>query len=94
MHPTIFFIHGGGWSSRMIFNDQEEWAGDHLGYLARYYADKGYIGVSIDYRLLQDMGQKERFQLIDLYDDCRDALDYVLERAGVYGIDMSKKSYR
>ena len=51
---------------------------------------KGYIGVSIDYRLLQDMGQKENFQLINLYDDCRDAMDYVLDRAEVYGIDMKK----
>lgn len=89
-YSTIFFIHGGGWSSHKVFDDQEEWAGDHLGYLARYYADKGYIGVSIDYRLLQDMGQKKKFQLTDLYEDCKDALDYVLDRADVYGIDMDK----
>lgn len=87
-YPTIFFIHGGGWSSRKIFTDQTEWAGDHLGYLARYYADKGYIGISIDYRLLQDMGQKPNYQLADLYVDCVDAVNYVLDRADEYRIDV------
>ena len=33
-YPTIFFIHGGGWTGRQIFEDQKEWRGDHLGYLA------------------------------------------------------------
>ena len=87
-YPTIFFIHGGGWTSHQIFADQKEWQGDHLGYLARYYADKGYIGISIDYRLLQDMGQKENYQLADLYADCVDAVNYVLDRADEYRIDM------
>ena len=89
-YPTIFFIHGGGWTSHQIFADQKEWQGDHLGYLARYYVDKGYIGISIDYRLLQDMGQKENYQLADLYADCVDAVDYVLDRSNEYRIDMEK----
>ncbi len=50
---------GGGWTSRTVFEDQRAWAGDHLGYLARYYADKGYISVSIDYRLMRENGEAD-----------------------------------
>lgn len=87
LRPVIFMIHGGGWSSHTILPGQSDWSGDHLGYLARYYADKGFVAASIDYRLLQEMGQKPGYQLSDLYQDCTDAVDYVLDRAENYGID-------
>lgn len=53
-YPLFVFVHGGGWSSHMIFSDQSQWQGDYLGYLARYYADKGFVCVSMDYRLARD----------------------------------------
>lgn len=87
-YPAFFFIHGGGWESHKIFADQEKWSGDHLGYLARYYADKGYVGISINYRLLQELGQKDNYRISDLYADCVDAVNYVLDRAEHYRIDM------
>ena len=40
--PLFAFIHGGGWSSSKIFADQPCWQWDHLGYPARYFADKGF----------------------------------------------------
>lgn len=86
-YPAFFFIHGGGWASHKIFSDQQEWSGDHLGYLARYYANKGFVCISIDYRLMQENGQKENYRLSDLYADCVDAVDYVLDRDDAYGID-------
>lgn len=89
-YPAFFFIHGGGWESHKVFADQAKWSGDHLGYLARYYAEQGYLGISIDYRLLQEMGQKENYRLLNLYRDCVDAIDYVLDRAENYGIDIEK----
>ncbi len=85
--PTILLIHGGGWSSRQIFPDQRAWAGDYLGYLARYFADRGYVAVSMDYRLMHEGGQTPQYQLPDLVADCRDALDYMVLRAARMGID-------
>ncbi len=87
-YPAFLFIHGGGWASNQIFEDQDTWQGDHLGYLARYYADKDFISVSIDYRLADVKGQKENYQVIDSCDDCFDAVDFVLDRADEKGIDL------
>ena len=89
-YPAFFFIHGGGWVARKVFDDQSQWSGDYLGYLARYYADRGFVSVSVDYRLLRDGGQKDGFQLIDLYDDCMDALCFMAARADEYGLDPDK----
>ena len=86
-YPLFIFIHGGGWESHQIFADQKHWQGDYLGYLARYYADKGMICVSLDYRCIREQGQIAGYELIDCYEDCCDAVDYVLTRAEEYGID-------
>lgn len=89
-YRTFFFVHGGGWTSHTILPGQSDWQGDHLGYLARYYADKGFVSVSIDYRLMQENGHKKNYRLTDLYQDCTDAVDYVLDHADEYGIDMNQ----
>lgn len=88
--PTMIFIHGGGWSYRKIFSDQNgAWQGDYLGYLARYFAQKGYVSVSVDYRLIREDGQKEGYQIIDCVDDCVDAVRYILQNAAVHKIDKA-----
>lgn len=89
-YPVFVFVHGGGWAGRRIFSDQEDWAGDHLGFLARYYAKKGYVSVSIDYRMMQENGQKDGYQLIDLYEDCSDAVAYLRKHKEKYGLDFEK----
>ncbi len=89
-YPVFVFIHGGGWSTHRIFDDQKEWSGDYLGFLARYYAEKGYIAVSIDYRLLQENGQTDGFGLIDLYEDCVEAVCYLKKHENEYGLDFSQ----
>lgn len=86
-YPTFVFIHGGGWASHKTFDDQEHWQGDYLGYLARYYADKGFLCVSVDYRLAIECGQLAGYEIIDSYEDCCDAMDYVLSHAEEYGVD-------
>ena len=86
-YPTILFIHGGGWTSHKIFDGESCWQGDYLGYLARYYAEKGFVSISIDYRLSCSDGQAEHYQIIDCYDDCSEAVDYILDRAAECGID-------
>lgn len=89
-YPLFFFIHGGGWESRKIFPEQKCWQGDYLGYLARYYANKGFIGVCIDYRLVREHGQTYNYGIIECYEDCCDALDYVIAQAIEYGIDTKQ----
>lgn len=89
-YPLFVFVHGGGWASHMIFADQSHWQGDYLGYLARYYADKGFVCVSIDYRLIRENGQERGYELIDCYEDCCDAMDYVMEHAEEYGVDREQ----
>lgn len=89
-YPVFFFVHGGGWVSHKIFEDQEHWQGDYLGFLARYYANKGFVSVGIDYRLARDAGQTEHYGMLQCYEDCCDALDYVLAHADEYGIDTWK----
>lgn len=88
-YPTFIFIHGGGWASHKIFDDQTHWQGDHLGYLARYYADRGFLSVSIDYRMIKEHGQVAGYELLDNYEDCCDAMDYILQHADEYGVDTS-----
>lgn len=86
--PTIVLVHGGGWCSHKIFPDQGgQWQGDYLGFLARYYADHGFVCVSIDYRRIREEGQCEHYQLIDCYDDCVCAMDHILENAQAHYID-------
>lgn len=89
-YPIFIFIHGGGWASRKIFPDQSKWAGDYLGYLARYYAEKGFVCASIDYRLMRGNGQTEGYQLTDLYDDCLDGVKFLIEKQEEYCLDFSR----
>lgn len=86
-YPALLCVHGGGWMGRKIFEDQSEWAGDYLGFLARHFTKFGFVGISIDYRLMQDNGQPDGYQLIDLYDDCVDACTYIYDHRSEYGID-------
>lgn len=89
-YPLFVFIHGGGWRSHKIFPDQPYWQGDYLGFLARYYADRGFVCVSIDYRLIRDIEQTQSCEIMHCYDDCCDAMEYILCNADEYGIDRER----
>lgn len=89
-YPVFFFVHGGGWTGRKIFADQTQWAGDYLGFLARYYANMGFVSVSIDYRLIREQGQTDGYALIDLYEDCMDALAFAAAHAREYGLECER----
>lgn len=89
-YPAIFLIHGGGWSFHMIFSDQEQWSGDYLGFLGRYYADHEFVAVSIDYRLMKGEGQEPGYGIENCYEDCYDAVKYVLDHAKENGIDLER----
>ncbi len=89
-YPVFIMIHGGGWSSHKVFEEQAHWQGDYLGYLARYYAQKGFVAVSLDYCLIKDWGQKPGFGLWEAYKDCMVAIDYLAEHAEAYGLNMEE----
>ena len=89
-YPLLVCVHGGGWASRKVFPDQEEWAGDYLGFLARRYAERGCLCASIDYRLMRGDGKTPGYELIDLYEDCADAADYLRAHADELGIDRQR----
>lgn len=89
-YPLLVFLHGGGWHSRKIFHDQSGWAGDYLGFLARHFANQGCLCASIDYRLLRKNGQETGYELIDLYEDCVDAVSYLKTHASEIGIDEKR----
>lgn len=85
-YPAIAMIHGGGWSSRKIFDDQSGWSGDHLGFLARLFALRGFLTLSVDYRLLPDAG------IADMIEDCRDAVTYIRQRFAPETLDLLGES--
>ena len=89
-YPCIVYIHGGGWTGRDIFPDQEQdgWQGDQFGFLARHHSEMGYLGISIDYRM--ERHHAEGYQIIDCCDDCIEAMDYILDRAEEYHIDTER----
>lgn len=89
-YPILLFVHGGGWQSKKVFPGQTSWAGDHLGFLARYYANRGYLCASIDYRLMNRSGHEQDAELIDLYADCMDAAEYVRNRANEWNADAHR----
>ncbi|MBE6542603.1 MAG: alpha/beta hydrolase [Ruminococcaceae bacterium] len=87
-YPLFVMIHGGGWASRNVMPDQEWWSGDYLGYLARYYADKGFVVAAFMYRLVR-LPQNNDRQLFDLYTDSQDALNYIADHADELCADLS-----
>ena len=87
-YKTLLLIHGGSWETHKIFEDQNGiWQGDYLGFLARYYADKGFVCASIDYRIAEEKQQYKKYSLIDLYADCSDAVKHLYINKEKFGID-------
>ena len=91
-YPLILMIHGGAWSSRKIFDDQAEWAGDYLGFLARLFAQKGYVAVSVDYSLLRDGEPSEKVGLEDIIRDCCDAVDFARQKFKPKSVELLGES--
>ena len=89
LYPLLVLVHGGGWQGRKIFADQAGWAGDYLGFLARHYAEKGWLCACIDYRLMRKNGQAPSYELIDLYEDCVDATAWLKNHATKLQIDLT-----
>jgi acetyl esterase/lipase len=75
--PLVVMIHGGGWHQGGRFDmGLTRWAG--------YLASGGMAVVSIDYRLAPATSYPHSFQ------DCIDAVDWVVEHAGELGADPER----
>lgn len=72
---TVLCIHGGGWNSCAI-TDNSPWDGGWMGNNAKYFAQKGFIGIVISYRCLT---LSEDLNVGDLLEDCKDAIRYIRE---------------
>jgi acetyl esterase/lipase len=70
--PGVLLVHGGGWA----LGDKSQ-----MAFLGRRLARRGYVAVSIDYRLAP------RYKFPAQLDDCRAALDWMRREAERYHID-------
>ena len=76
-YPQVVIIHGGGWArGGRSEMGMSQWAG--------YLASGGLTVVSIDYRLVPETSYPDSFQ------DCLDAVDWVVEHAADLGGDPAR----
>jgi acetyl esterase len=74
---AVVFIHGGGWVAG---------GADVFFMHARYFALRGAVGFSIEYRLLKASGPT----MADCLADCKSAIRYIRIHAKELGIDPNK----
>ncbi len=82
--PVLVWIHGGGWTGGN--------AGQFIPQL-RYSADRGAVGISVEYRLIKKNNAPDDGNttiLTDCIADCRDALRYIREHKNELGIDPKR----
>ncbi len=79
--PVHVFIHGGGWRGgwRQSFDQPEQIK------VFEYLADRGFVGVSIDYRLL-----RTGITLRHIIRDCKDAVRFLHKNSRRLNIDADR----
>lgn len=78
--PVVFFIHGGGWVHGKYTSTSK---------FCRVLASQGITVVSIEYTFATVPGAR----MGDAIQDCYDAVDYVLSRAGRFDIDPQRVGF-
>jgi arylformamidase len=76
--PIIFMVHGGGWTRG------DKTASNVVQNKIDYFLPKGYVFVSVDYRMVPDVS------VMTEADDVAHALAYVQQHAADWGGDASK----
>jgi acetyl esterase/lipase len=74
--PAVVFIHGGGWGQ----GNPDQWFPQ-----CRYFALRGLVGVSVNYRL-----KSNTTTIIGCLTDCKSAIRYLRRHAARLGIDPEK----
>lgn len=77
VRPAVIFVHGGSWRSG---------SKSDLGFAAAALARQGYVGFSINYRLLRNGRNRFPAQI----DDVQRAVRWVRAHAKDYGVDPEK----
>lgn len=75
--PCILYFFGGGWSHGTPLQFYKECA---------YYASKGMVAISVDYRI-SSIHSSTPFQSLE---DARDAIGWVMKNSDILGIDSDK----
>lgn len=85
--PVIIWVHGGG---MYVGSKNESW--DPVTFLANGLAKKGYVFVSIDYRLNPEWEASNAFNetIKNAAEDVASSVDWVKANADEYGIDSSR----
>ena len=73
-YKTVIAIHGGGWES--LKETPVNWNGGWMANNAKYYAQKGYVGIVFSYRDIKFLPNGD---VGDILKDCRDAIAYIKE---------------
>jgi len=68
----ILLIHGGGWTDAI--QDNTEWNGGGLANNARFFAEHGFIAITISYRSLL---VSDELNVQDILEDCTDAIEFI-----------------
>jgi acetyl esterase/lipase len=82
--PVHVYIHGGGWheGSSLEVRQRKE-----VGSVFVRLAAKGYVGFSIDYRLI---GWKTDTRLVQQVQDCKDAIRFIYKHKERWNIDPER----
>lgn len=75
--PAAMWIHGGGWTGGTA---------DSFFPLARYFAARGAVGFSIEYRLVKAGGPN----VADCVADCKSAVRFIRSHAAELGVDLQR----
>ncbi|MCX6093472.1 MAG: alpha/beta hydrolase fold domain-containing protein [Candidatus Bipolaricaulota bacterium] len=75
LHPAIVFVHGGGWTS----GDKSMWELE-----AQRFADEGYVGISINYRLAP------AYPFPAAVEDCKAAVRWLRAHAAELDVDPER----
>ena len=79
--PAIVFIHGGGFT------------GGHPSFFfphCRYFASRGAVAFSINYRLVKKKGLEAFDAVGDCLTDCKSAIRYIRANADTFGVDPER----
>ncbi len=74
-HPAILFVHGGAWHT----GDKRR-----LAPLVRFFAERGYVGFSVNYRLAP------AYRYPAALEDLRCAVKWIRAHAADYGVDPNR----
>lgn len=79
--PVFIFIHGGGYKE-----GSKEDAVD----ISNKLAERGYVVLSMNYRLKTDPFLNFELTLSDVYEDIADVIGWIYDHAEMYGLDSKK----